>query len=165
MELQKSTIELRSEKVNNIIGQIPPMVVRIGISFLSVVLMLIIFTSTLVEHNTIVDVTAEISEDESKIIFNASDLSQIKNGLIVEIDLNQIYKVNCPLLRLEIQSVEKTITISSVNSFCKASISQSKVLFFLKSHNLKIKDKVQIPCKITIKKESLFGWIFHKINL
>jgi len=45
MTIDKDNIELRSEKVRNIIGKIPPRIVRIGISVLFLIVLIVLFGS------------------------------------------------------------------------------------------------------------------------
>lgn len=63
-------IELRSEKIKNIIGQIPPFLIRYGNSVLSVILLLLIFLATSVPfpHRTNVNIHFQVlnnGEDSS----------------------------------------------------------------------------------------------------
>jgi hypothetical protein len=69
MTENKDNIELRSEKVRNIIGQIPPRIVRVGITGIFFIIMGLLIGSYYFEYEYTIKTTAivEQSQDTTRI--------------------------------------------------------------------------------------------------
>ena len=64
---QNNNIELRSEKVRNIIGQIPSRIVRIGISIIFIVVFLLLAGVYFFRFDRTIDLKAELYSENNKI--------------------------------------------------------------------------------------------------
>ena len=69
MPEQNNNIELRSEKVRNIIGQIPSRIVRIGISVIFMVVFLLLIGAQLFRFNRTIDLQAGLYIENNKIYY------------------------------------------------------------------------------------------------
>lgn len=85
-------IELRSEQVRKIIGQIPPVLVRSGISIIGVIIALLLAAAAFVPYPETVECNVTLSDIQEGQVIATGELSynyitQIKPGLNAEIEL------------------------------------------------------------------------------
>jgi hypothetical protein len=86
-------IELRSEKVRNIIGIIPPIIIRYGIGIIISVLILLISAAFFIPYPKNLNIDIIILSDKKSYNFYAeayipySVISQIKKGMPVQIEI------------------------------------------------------------------------------
>lgn len=60
MAENKKDIELRSEKVRNIVGQVPPMLLRIGIAIISLIILLVFALAYFIPYPEYLDVSVDL---------------------------------------------------------------------------------------------------------
>ncbi|PIY30516.1 MAG: hypothetical protein COZ08_12465, partial [Bacteroidetes bacterium CG_4_10_14_3_um_filter_42_6] len=81
---QKDNIELRSEKVRNLIGLIPPVIVRAGISVIFVITLLLLIGSWYFRYEYNIKTIATVSQNTEYLIIilkiPANEISKIKSG-------------------------------------------------------------------------------------
>ena len=88
MEKDKVHIELRSEKVRNIIGNIPPLLVRCGILIISFIVIGFLVAAFLIPYPESIKVNGMVvSQNEANIYIPYSYLSNIKKGMNVKIEV------------------------------------------------------------------------------
>lgn len=81
-------IELRSEKVRNIIGRIPPMLIRTGIGFISILLIALFVAAWFIPYPESIKAEAEVTAPGQVSVFVPYRyISQIKKEMSVEIEL------------------------------------------------------------------------------
>lgn len=85
-------IELRSEGVRKIIGKIPPLLIRSGISVIALIIILLLAVAAFVPYPDILDgqvVIVEIAQERVKAegLLPYSRIAQIKPGMKVEMEL------------------------------------------------------------------------------
>lgn len=85
-------IELRSEQVRKIIGQIPPMLIRSGISIIGMIIALLLAAAAFVPYPETVECNVTLSDIQEGQVIATGELSynyitQIKPGLKAEIEL------------------------------------------------------------------------------
>ncbi len=97
--MENEKIELRSPKVRQIIGQVPPFLIRAGISLIFFIVIFLLIGSKYFTIPYIVEAKADILQENKQIDINiwvpSSQLTQIKNGQKVSIlldSLNELYQ-------------------------------------------------------------------------
>lgn len=85
--MEEENIELRSEKVRGIIGEIPHAVIRIGISVLFCVMMLLLFICYLIKVPTLVACDV-VERQGKKLLITANELNEIPVGSTYELTYN-----------------------------------------------------------------------------
>lgn len=85
-------IELRSEGVRKIIGKIPPLLIRSGISIIALIIILLLAVAAFVPYPEILEgevIITEISQDTARAegMLPYSRITQIKPGMKVEVEL------------------------------------------------------------------------------
>jgi hypothetical protein len=131
MEKQK-TIELRSEKVRNVIGKIPPALVRGGITWVSLLLFIGLFAAwriPYVENVRIEDVKLSIDDGEE---WRATGLipytyvAQIDTGMEVELELEGYNARTFGYLHGKVQSVDRRVTDKGADRYFQAIVRLDK---------------------------------------
>ncbi|WP_321331757.1 HlyD family secretion protein [uncultured Bacteroides sp.] len=85
-------IELRSENVRKIIGKIPPVLIRSGISIIALILVLLMVAAAFIPYPEVLEGKIIITGIDSKEAYAKGELSyshitQVKPGMKVEIEL------------------------------------------------------------------------------
>lgn len=90
MEQNLEKIELRGENVRNILGEIPPFVIRSGITVLILLLTLLITSTALITFDYTIDTIAIVEEKNNSIIMdiliptNKIKTTRLNNGIIIQ---------------------------------------------------------------------------------
>ncbi|MCP4553486.1 MAG: hypothetical protein GY834_15915 [Bacteroidetes bacterium] len=114
-------IELRSEKVRNIIGQIPPRIIRVGVTVIFLIIIGILTGTYFFEYEYIIETTASIEHQNNKLIIDitisANELNKVKRGQKVILDFNNIPNLYNEKIITEIQTIPNKIEISKEGGF------------------------------------------------
>lgn len=162
MEKEKTQIELRSEKVRNIIGQVPPMLLRYGISIIGLAICVLVCISAIISYQPTIDTELEILQDDAdKIHFTAKIMQQAmdKQAQFAYIEINPASEIPLPQ-RYIIQSISDTIQIFDTNICHTATLQPTEKIF----QTIELQNDIILPAKIILKKRSVLMWILSKIN-
>lgn len=90
--MENKDIELRSEQVRKIIGQIPPVLVRIGIGIIGIIIALLLAVAAFVPYPETVETDIALRQIHTEQAFTTGELpytyiTQVKVGMKVEIEL------------------------------------------------------------------------------
>ena len=154
-------IELRSEKVRNIIGIVPPSIVRAGNLSLFLLVIILLAVSSLIRVPVKIHCSAvtQINNDSIVLLINSMDkllTEPISKGRLVN-----VYK-NDRLLFTGTTIMELT-EVSLYNDGIKTAL-QLKVNREIYSNNMKyvINNKLELNCEILLDDRSVFENIIHK---
>lgn len=155
MAEQKDNIELRSEKVRNIIGQVPSRIIRSGITTLFVVVMILLTGSYFFRYPDTLKGTTHLHSDSSSLYFATINLpyhfiGKIKSGQKVNIEMEGYPANNFGLLKGEVSQVFPTPLETNEASYFIVKVTltngmtstQNKIITFYP--NLKGKAKITI---------------------
>jgi len=162
----ESNIELRSEKIRNIIGKMPPILIRYGIGSFVIIITLLIIGSFYFEYTPSRRIDAKIktsSSDTSIILYIPPSLkNNIKVGNQATIDFNSAQGTNNDYkLDVIINNIEKELTITSDGTFYAATAILTEDS---KKHinNFKSDNYAEIKANLFLKKTSVLK---HIINI
>lgn len=157
MELEKKQIELRSEKVRNLIGQIPPILIRYGSVIIGLALVIIVGVSAFIPYQPSIHTEIFVNQDDNGVIHytahipaqamkRQSQFSAVVNDNSGEIQLPD---------RFIIESISDTIQLSGDKAWYVAKI------YPVKGYVAKtiIINDFTIPGKIELKRKSILKWI------
>ena len=123
---EKDNIELRSEKVRNIIGQIPPRIIRKGISVIFLVVIVLLTVSYFFKYSYVVKSEIIFTKEKNKITgiikIPANEMSKIKVGQTVVIKFNDTKYMNNEFFKSQIESISKELNITKQGAFYYAEI-------------------------------------------
>lgn len=111
-----SNIELRSEKVRNIIGQIPSRIVRIGISVIFMVVLSLLAVAYFVKFTHSIDLKARLYHENNQIHYSIEvpqhQIKTIKKGQKLVISLSR--QVN---FSTSIQEIDTTLHVNKEHAY------------------------------------------------
>lgn len=169
MEKQDKEIELRSEKVREIIGQIPPIIIRIGISILFVVIAILLLGSIFFDYEYVIKSKAIIKqENDSTIIIlkvAANEIDMVKPGQKVLLIFDNLPNLYNEIVITKIQSMPNVVEISETGGFYNLEITDSKNLVNEGGRELKIKDEITVNSEIITDKISFFDRIIKPFKI
>ncbi len=164
----EDNIELRSEKVRNIIGQIPPRVIRVGISVIFLIIAGLLVGSYFFKYDYVVKTTALISQHNDTTVIQltipAVEKDKIKKGnkVILYIDNTQsVYNQN---IITEIQTLPHTLQIQNKKVFFVADIYITQSLKTAKNDKIKILSPTEVRAEIITEKISFFQRIIEPMT-
>lgn len=161
MEQEKKQIELRSEKVRNIVGQVPPVLLRYGISIIGLAICILLAISAIIPYQPTVDAELEVWQD------NADELHYVVNIAKSKMKDVELYSsVRCERAsELELPSVfnicevSDTLQLADHGAWYKAVVTPESLATF----SVKLQDSpIIFPAKIVLKRRSLMMWVLTK---
>lgn len=152
MEKNIDNIELRSDKVRSIIGQIPPWIIRSGIMVILIVVVALLLGSYYFKYPYTITTTVEFVKKDNSFIgiveIPANEISKIEKGQEVEIYFDKVKNVNRLTFKSKIDDVSNNVTISNGSGFYTAKID--------KMENLNINEKTNGKAVIKTDEISFF---------
>lgn len=161
MENKDKNIELRSDKVRSIIGQIPPWIIRSGITVTVLVVIALLVGSYYFKYPYTIITTVEFVKKDNSFVgiikIPANEISKVKKGQEVEIQFEKIKNLNGFMFKSRINEISDKITISNKNGFYTAQIN--------KIENLNIKEKTSGVTIIKTDEISFFDRIIKPFKI
>ena len=158
-------IELRSEKIRNIIGQIPPKIVRYGISVLFIVFVLMIILSCYFKYTYSIKTIAIIKKENNKLIgqikIPANEILKVKAGYTVRLSFTIIPNMTDEYIDCKIIYVPKIIDISTVEAYSYSSIQLPNSLISNKGNKIILSENITANAEIITEKISFFERIIQ----
>lgn len=128
MDKVKDNIELRSDKVRSIIGQIPPWIIRRGISVVLLIIFALLIGSYYFKYPYTIFTTVVFVKKDNSFIgivkIPANEISKIKKGQEVEIYFENVKNLNGLTFKSKIDDVSNNVTISNEMGFYKSEINK-----------------------------------------
>lgn len=149
-------IELRSEKVRNIIGQIPPRIIRIGITIFFIIFVLLACVAYNYRFPLKTKVQAQLWQTNDKISYTlfvpTRSLKHLKNNDIIKFNLpdNQLIELN------------SNVYLSDSSTILKQSGLYNKITGKIVSTNFQIIDTLNIEAAILGDSVNVIDWIMMK---
>ena len=158
-------IELRSEKVRNIIGQIPPSIIRIGITVIFFVIAGLLTASYFFKYNYTIETTATIYQQNDttfiQIKIPANEINKVKKGHQVILSFDKIQNLYNNRVITQIQTIPNRLQIIENEGYF---IAQIKIPYNLKTPEneiIEIFDKTEVKAEIITDKISFFDRIIE----
>ncbi len=153
-------IELRSEKVRNIIGQIPPKIIRIGITIIFFIIVGLLTGTYFFKYEYTIKTTATIEQQGNstiiEILIPANEIGKVKQGQKVVLNFDNIPNIYNERVETEIQSVPVKIEISEKGGYYISKIEIPGKLSDEKGKELDIMQKTSVNAEIMTSKISFF---------
>jgi len=165
MAKNTDNIELRSEKVRNIIGQIPPRIIRIGITVIFIVILGILTGTYFFKYEYTIETNATIEQENDttfiQVIVPANELNKVKKGHKVILSFGNIQNLYNQRIETEIQKIPNTIQIEKKQGFYLAKILITNNLMTTENETIVLLEKVEVKAKILTDKISFFERIIR----
>ena len=161
-------IELRSEKVRNIIGQIPPIIIRTGISIIFCVVLILLICSWFFKYEYTIKSTGLISEKKDVLLIDikipANEIDKIKIGQLVILSFNEIPNLYNEKIFTEIQVIPNKIEVPDSGGFYSSIITLPKGTRTESGKELHILQQTSINSEIITDKVSFFDRLTKSIK-
>ncbi len=158
---ESDNIELRSEKVRNIIGQIPPGIIRRGITVVLFIIIALLTGTYFFKYQYIIKTTAIVMQQKDTTFINvkipANEIDKVKQGQKVELNFNNIPNIYNERVETEIQTIPDKIEISGKGGYYISKIEIPGKLFNEKGKELDIIEKISANAEIMTGKISFFN--------
>ena len=165
---EKVNIEFRSERVRNLIGQIPPVIIRAGISVIFFIIVVLLIGSWFFKFEYTIKSTATINQNNDSLIIQlkipANEIIKIKTGQKVILDFNNMPNLYNEKLVTEIQNIPNILVINEDGGFYTAVIILSEETKIESGRTLSIKKEIKANAVIVTAKISLFNRIMEPIR-
>lgn len=135
--MENKGIELRSEQVRKIIGQIPPALIRSGISIIGIIIALLLAVAAFVPYPETVEDEIILSETREGQAFAIGKLpysyiSRIKTGMKVEIELEGYTSKEYGYQKGDITSISPQIINQNGQNYFSFTLSLKEIPFMQK---------------------------------
>lgn len=123
-----NNIELRSEKVRNIIGKVPPEIIRTGIGDITVILLILILAAFFVPYPESIKGTATVTGIDvtgcihAEVLIPYRYITKVKKGMPVEMEFEGYEAARHGYPNGKIVNCTKTVTVMDGNNFFTAEI-------------------------------------------
>jgi hypothetical protein len=161
-------IELRSEKVRNIIGQIPSRLIRVGISVIFFIVVGFITGSYFFEYEYTIETTATLEQRNDttlvQIIVPANEKNRVKRGHKVILSFDNIQNLYGKKVETQIQGISNALQIKDNKGFYVLSIVISDKLKTTGNETIVVKNKTELKAQILTDKERFFDRIVSPVR-
>ncbi|MCK4663011.1 MAG: hypothetical protein KAT68_09115 [Bacteroidales bacterium] len=165
---EKDNIELRSEKVRNIIGQIPPRIIRSGISVIFLVVIIMLVGSYFFKYSYIVKSEIVFTKENNIITgiikIPANEISKVKKGQETFVNFNNIPNMNNEILKSEIELVSTKLEITNEKAFYSASIKIPKTFHTNSGGQIEFTNTIKGNAEIITDEISFFERIIQPVK-
>lgn len=162
METNNRQIELRSEKVRNIIGQVPPVLLRYGIMIIGAALLILVVVSALIPHQPSIDIEITVTQSGSGTLQYSTRVpkSAMKNrAKFDEVILNSSSDMVLPS-RFRIEEISENVQLSGQETWQSATLIPIDNI----SENILLDKPVTVQGKILLEKQSVMRWVVGKMK-
>lgn len=160
--MERRQVELRSEKVRNIIGQVPPVLLRYGIMIIGASLLALVGISAFIPYQPGIEVEVKVAQAEDGNLHYSTHIPQnaMKNrAKFTEVSLNSSLELPLPIL-FEIESISEIVELSGMEVWQLATLKPKENI----SKSILLDKPINVPGKILLKKQSVMMWVVGKVN-
>lgn len=154
--IYEKPVELRSEKVRNIIGQVPPVLLRYGISIIGLSLLVLVGISAFIPYQPRIETEITITQDKDGLLHYTADIQSTNNkqSQFSEIIAETASEFSLPT-HYQIQSISDTVTLSGQKAWRTAILNPVNAT----PQNIKLENPVTVQAKIMQEKQSVLMWV------
>jgi hypothetical protein len=161
-------IELRSEKVRNIIGQIPPRVIRWGITVIFFVLLGLLIGSYFLKYDYIIKTTAIVyrKNDTTYITLRipANEIVRIRTGQKVFLNFDNIRNLYNKQVITSLPAIPHKLQIKDNEGFYTAQIKNPQTMITRDGEEIDVLDSIIVKAEVITGKVSFFDRIVNKFE-
>ncbi len=154
-------LELRSEKVRSIIGQVPPVLLRYGVMIIAFTLLMLIGITAFIPYQPTMDVEVTIAQmNDNQLCYTARiPINAMKNkDKFIEVNIGSLSELPLPV-RFNIDSILEVVELSEQGAWCSATLSPIDKL----SGSILLNKPITVSGKILLEKQSVLMWAVYKI--
>ena len=158
---ENKQIELRSEKVRNIIGQIPPILITHGTMFIGLALLSLFLAAAFIPYQPTIDTDITVLQmPNDKLYFTAKIPQKEMNKQLQFVGISANSSTDLPIpIHYRIETISDTVYLADNDSYYIATLYPTNDV--LKA--FKINDTITLPAKIELQKKSVLKWMIEKM--
>ncbi len=160
---KEDNVNLRSEKVRNIIGQIPPITIRIGLTIILLISLGLFCMAYFITYDYIIKTTGTIEQKNDSTMVEvkvpATLYNKIEVGNQVIISFDNIPNLYGEKIESKVQKLNKNLSISMKGGYSSFEIILTKNIKSVSRKRIIIQDRTKVKIEIITKKVSLFDRI------
>ena len=163
MEREKREIELRSEKDRNVIGQIPPVLLRYGISIIGLSLLMLICILAFIPYQPSIETEITVTQTTSGTLHYTAKIPQntIKSKMeFTKIKLETSEEFLLPKY-YQIDNIFDVVEISENGTWQTATLSPIDIA----SDKILLTSPIKLSGKILLEKQSVMKWLILTISI
>lgn len=160
MEKENKQIELRSEKVRNIIGQIPSVLLQYGITIIGLSLLVLLGVSSFIPYQPSINTDISVTQWQDGSLHFSAVIPQNavkKQEYLAEVLTDPSSDLPLPA-RFQIKNISDTVQFSGSKAWCAATLIPMENV----SEIIRLESTVVIPAKVMLKKKSVLLWVLEK---
>ncbi len=153
-------VELRSEKVRNIIGQVPPALLRYGIMIIGGALLVLVGVSAFIPYQPAINVEITVTQSDNGTLQYSTRIpkSAMKyRAKFEEVVLNSSSELPFPTL-FDIESISEVVEVSEQGAWQSATFIPIDNI----SENILLDKTVTVQGKILLEKQSVMRWVISR---
>ncbi len=148
------SIELRSAKVREIVGQVPPKLVRLGIVIISVILFNLFVMAYFIKFDYYYTTKAVVYQNKIDIHIPSNQFRSIKIGAKCIVDQNVDVNVLNDIRDCRVESINDILLVDE-NGYYYLATSNINIT------NVEIREPLIINVKLKGKRQSIFNYVFN----
>ncbi len=164
----RDNIELRSEKIRNIIGKIPPVIIRAGIFIIFIIVAGLLLGAYFIKYEYIIKTSADVEQRNNgtsiKVKIPANEINEVKQGNTILLNLDNIPNLYGEILQTNIEKIPRSLEIERNGGFYIAEVILQNDLKTCNGNSIKINEQVTVNAKIITGKKSFFHRIIGQVN-
>ncbi|WP_352421988.1 hypothetical protein [Proteiniphilum sp.] len=156
---ENKQIELRSEKVRNIIGQVPPVLLRYGITIIGLSILMVVGMSAFIPYRPAIEMKVEVRQDSSGRLEFTGFIPQnamLKKADFRDVSIYSALDFSLPE-RLALGEISDRVLLSTEGAWHLSTLIPEKDA----SHNIILEKPVTIPAKINLREMSVLKWVIR----
>jgi hypothetical protein len=158
---QNKQIELRSDKVRDVIGQVPPKLLRYGISIIGLSLLMLVIISAFIPYQPSFNTKITVTKNENGKLSYIADISpEAMRGQsrIAYILLDSASELPLPD-KFRISQIADTVRLSTLGMWYVASLQPIDTVY----QTVRLEDELVFPGKIRLERRSLLVWSVRRV--
>jgi len=157
--METKDIELRSERVRHLIGKIPPLLIRLGISFIAVLIVALLMAAWFIPYPENLRAEVEIISDQEAIGYVAySHINQLEKDMPVRMELEGYNSRSYGYLKGHIQNISKEVIQREGKNYFTVTIQ------FVPNAQIEMKEQMKGNIYILLSDESILKHIMGGIS-
>ena len=174
-QIFEKPVELRSEKVRNIIGQVPHVLLRYGIMIIALALLILVGVSAFLPYQPGIDTEITVTQDENGLLHFSTVIPQDvihkintrradSNRKAQETQFSEVISETASELslptRYQLENISDTVTLSGQKAWYSATLIPTNNV----PNNIQLENKIVVPGKILLEKRSVLMWVVKKMH-
>lgn len=158
--IYEKPVELRSEKVRNIIGQVPPALLRYGIMIIALALLMLVGVSAFIPYQPGINTEIIVIQDENGLLHFSTVIPQDvihKKSQFLEVVSGTAPELSLPT-NYQIENISDTVTLSDQKAWYSATLIPTDNV----PDNIQLENKIVVQGKILLEKRSMLMWVVGK---